>query len=219
MPLLTEEEKGEIVSGVINGFKEAAHIHKQFRDFAQGVMFRAVAPSTIFRDLLLTLMSEAEITRLSVEKLLEKLDDPRFAKQFNQQWHVRTSQMRVEGSLMASITAMCVERFLQNGRYFRKGDRSNDLKRLSDGSRWEVKGAREKAFTLTINQSHQDIENTYFLVYNGKPENRTIHGIYVLKGEERLFSPRRAGLNMRTFQKQFFDTHVRLILPETRLED
>jgi len=98
--------------------------------------------------------------------------------------------MRVEGGLMASITAMCVERFLQNGCYFRKGDRSNDLKRLSDGSRWEVKGGRTKGFTLKINQSHQDIDNTCFVVYNGFPESKTIHGIYVLKGEDRLFTPR-----------------------------
>jgi len=219
MILLTEEEKQEIISGVINGFREAAHVHKQFRDFSQGVMFRAVAPSVIIRNLIVSLMSEEEIQRLTIGEMLAKFDEPRFATSFNEKWRTKTSQMRVEGNLMASITAMCVERFLQNGRFFEKGDRSNDLKRLSDGSRWEIKGGRVRAFTLTINQSHQDIDNTYFLVYNGFPERKTIHGIYVLKGEERLFTPRRAGLNMRSFQKQFFQTHVSCILAETKLED
>ena len=120
---------------------------------------------------------------------------------------------------MASITAMCVERYLQNGIFFRKGDKSNDLKRLSDGSRWEIKGAREKGFKLTINQSHQDIDNTCFLVYNGEPEKRVIYGIYILKGEDHLFSQRQPGLNMRRFQKQFFETYVKCIFSQTRLKD
>jgi len=84
MLLLTEEEKGEIVSGVINGFREAAHVYKQLRDFAQGVTFRAVAPSMIFRNLLMSLLSEAEIARLSIKEMLGKLDEPRFARRFNQ---------------------------------------------------------------------------------------------------------------------------------------
>jgi len=56
-------------------------------------------------------------------------------------------------------------------------------------------------------------------VYNGFPERKTIHGIYVLKGDDRLFTPRRAGLNMGSFQKQFFETDVSCILPKTILED
>lgn len=118
---------------------------------------------------------------------------------------------------MASITAICVERYLQNGRLFTRGKKSNDLQRIADGSRWEIKGGRAKEFKLTINQSHKDIDKTFFIVYNGFPERRIIHGVYILKGEDRFFTPRRKGLNMRSFRNEFFDKHVERILSEKSL--
>jgi hypothetical protein len=219
MGLLTDEENEEIISGIINGFRDAGHVHRQFRDFAQGVSFRAVPPSLITLQLLQELISSTHLPTMTVAELLERFRDEKFSKDFNDLWLRKTAQMRVEGGLMASITAMCVERYLQNGKFFRKGDKSNDLKRMADESRWEIKGARKKTFTLTINQSHRDLDGTFFIVYNGFPEARVIHGIYIVKGGEDLFTPRKKGLNMRSFRKEFFESNVECILEETRLPE
>jgi hypothetical protein len=219
MSLLSEQEKEEVISGVINGFRDAGHVHRQFRDFTQGVTLRALAPSRVFLDILQKVLDQQEIEKLSVRDLILKFSNVTFSRAFDQEWTRKTAQTRVEGNLMASITAMSVERYLQNGRFFTKGEKANDLMRLSDRTRWELKGARAKNFTLTINQSHQDIDHTYFLVYNGFPETRTIHGIYAVTGEDQCFSPRRPGLNLRTFKKEFIETHVECILKETRLPE
>jgi hypothetical protein len=219
MNLLNEQGQEETVSGIINGFRDAGHVHRQFRDIAQGISLRAVPPSIVAPQLLETLVSKISRKTMSIAELLSRFREERFSRDFNHHWRQRTAQMRVEGGPMASITAMCVERDLQNGRLFTRGDRANDLKRVSDGSRWEIKGARSKTFTLTINQSHQDIDGPFFLVYTGFPETRVVHGIYVVKGDDRLFTPRKKGLNMRSFRKEFFESHVECILGETHLPE
>lgn len=219
MGLLGEEEKQELISGICGGFKDAAHMYRLLRDFTQGVTLKTLPPSQLFVEIVRDLLSNKDMDELSGEELLDRFNTPSFARHFNEKWVRRTSRSRVEGNLMASLTASCVERHLQNGHYFIKGEKANDLKRGTDGTRWEIKGGRSKKFRLTINQSHQDIDNTFFVVYNGFPERGIIHGIYILKGEDRLFTPRRKGLNMRSFQEKFIDTHVECIGSEIHLPD
>ncbi len=217
MSLLSEEEKQELIHGICEGFKDAAHMYRLLRDFTQGVTLKVLSPSRVFVVILKELLDGKKLDELTARKLLEKFETKSFAQKFDKEWTHKTSRTRVEGNLMASLTATCVERHLQNGRWFKKGERANDLKRVADGSRWEIKGGRSKEFRLTINQSHKDIDKTFFVVYNGFPERNIIYGIYVLKGAEHLFTPRKKGLNMRRFRKEFFENHVESLLSHKSL--
>ena len=211
--LLTKEEKQEIIDGIVKAFRDVEFIGRFLDTFMLQINLKANPPSkvisSIFEETLPNFFSHISCA----QDLYATLKDERFQREFNRAWEAEMEKNKLRGHTISNIVSVCVEAYLKNGRYFTDGDGSNDLKRLRDGSRWEIKGSRSKSFSLTINQSHVGLDSTYFIVYNGFPEFNKIHGIYILKGDERIFTPRKPGLNMRTFINDYYDTHVERLYP------
>ncbi|HHY41552.1 MAG TPA: hypothetical protein GX514_01700 [Thermoanaerobacterales bacterium] len=211
--LLTSEEKLEIVDGIKRAFKDVEFIGRFLDTFMLQINLKANPPSKVISYIFKETLPDYFSHIGCADDLYEVLNNEEFEKKFNSAWLAEMQKNKLRGHTISNIASVCVEAYLKNGRYFIDGDGSNDLKRVRDGSRWEIKGSRTKSFGLTINQSHVGLDSTYFIVYNGFPEHNEIHGIYILKGDERIFTPRKPGLNMRTFINDYYDTHVERLYP------
>ena len=207
--LVTASEKEEIIDGIKRGFDDVQFIGRFLDVFIESVRLKAKSPG---KDLFKRIIGD--LNTLSKDKIIEKLNDSTFQKKIIQKWEKDLKKNKLKGQIIASLTSICVEAYLQNGKYFTKGDGTNDLKRISDGSRWEIKGNRGKKFKLTINQSHVGLDETFFILYCGFPEENQLHGIYCIKGDEKAFSPKKEGRNMRTFMADYVDRLVEQIYPE-----
>jgi len=211
--LITDEEKLEIVDGIKRAFKDVEFIGRFLDTFMLQINLKANPPSkvvsSIFKETLPDFFSHISCA----DDLYATLKNEHFQSEFNYAWEAEMEKNKLRGHTISNIVSVCVESYLKNGKYFTDGDGSNDLKRIRDGARWEIKGSRTKNFGLTINQSHVGLDSTYFIVYNGFPEHNEIHGIYILKGDERIFTSRKEGLNMRNFIKEYYDTHVERLYP------
>ncbi|HHY14079.1 MAG TPA: hypothetical protein GX526_05500 [Thermoanaerobacterales bacterium] len=212
--LIIEEEKLELVEGIKKAFKDVEFIGRFLDTFMLQINLKANPPSkvvnTIFEEMVYSHFDHVR----SPDNILTTLKNEAFQNEFDFAWESEMRKNKLRGHTISNIISVCVESYLKNGKYFTDGDGSNDLKRISDGSRWEIKGARSKKFNLTINQSHVGLDTTYFIVYNGFPEKNEINGIYILKGDEKIFTPRKVGLNMRSFIKEYYDTHVECLYPD-----
>ncbi|HHX22807.1 MAG: hypothetical protein ACOX2A_09685 [Tepidanaerobacteraceae bacterium] len=211
--ILTEEEKIELIEGIKSGFRDTEFIGRFLDTFMLQINLKANPPAKVLANILENEFFDTFSAISNSKELFNTFKNREFQKNFNSAWESEMQKNKLRGHTISNIISVCVETYLKNGIFFTDGEGSNDLMRVSDGSRWEIKGGRSKSFSLTINQSHVGLDSTYFVVYNGYPELNLIHGIYILKGDERIFTPRRRGLNMRSFIKEFFDTHVEQIYP------
>ncbi len=207
--LVNASEKEEIIDGIKRGFADVQFIGRFLDVFIQSIRLKAQSPG---KDLFTRIIDNLNAS--SKDKLIEKLGDSSFQKKIIHGWEIDLKKNKLKGHTISSLTSVCVEAYLQNGRYFTKGDGTNDLKRISDGSRWEIKGNRGKDFKLTINQSHVGLDDTRFILYCGYPEENQLHGIYCIKGDDKAFSPIRKGLNMRNFLNEYFNKLVEKIYPD-----
>jgi len=213
LKILSAEEKKELIEGIKKGFKDAEFIGRFLDTFMLQINLKANPPAKIFARILEENLKGYFSNATCREDFFETLHNEDFQKKFNAIWESEMQRNKLRGHTISNIVSVCVEAYLKNGKYFTDGKVSNDLMRIKDGSRWEIKGSRSKSFKLTINQSHVGLNSTYFVVYNGFPEENKIHGIYILKGDEKIFTPRQRGLNMRSFIKEYFETHVEQIYP------
>jgi hypothetical protein len=211
--LLAKEEKLEIIDGIKKAFRDVEFIGRFLDTFMLQINLKANPPSKVISSIFENNLPDFFSQISCAADLYTTLKDQHFQSAFDLAWESKMRKNKLRGHTISNIVSVCVESYLKNGRYFTDGDGSNDLKRVIDGSRWEIKGSRSKKFSLTINQSHVGLDSTYFIVYNGFPEHNKIHGIYILKGDEHIFTPRQEGLNMRTFINEYYDTHVECIYP------
>jgi len=211
--LISKEEKLEIIEGIKKAFRDVEFIGRFLDTFMLQINLKANPPSKVLSSIFEETLPEFFSHISCADDLYATLKGEDFQREFDNAWESEMQKNKLRGHTISNIVAVCVEAYLKNGRYFIDGDGSNDLKRIRDGSRWEIKGGRSRSFSLTINQSHVGLDSTYFIVYNGFPEFNQIHGIYILKGDESIFTPRQTGLNMRTFIKEYYDTHVEQIFP------
>ncbi len=202
---LTEGERRELTTGIQRGFDDLRFIGRFLDVFTQSVRFDALDPAEMFFGLL-----DAELGKLGDRDAGKRLRDPLFRERIAAQWRAAMQQDKLRGHTISNLAAVCIESHLQAGRYFTRGQGNNDLKRVRDGSRWELKGARSKHLKLTINQSHVGIDETTFLVYCGYPERNELHGIYVLDGRDEYFSPRKQGLNLRQLLPDHYDEAIQI---------
>jgi len=202
---ITEEEARELVAGVHSGFAEARFLDRFLRALAFDVHCRAVSPVDLFLSLLNQHVSSVPDVRLRAA-----LSGGSLRRLLRAAWSREMERNRLSGHLVASLTAGCVEAYLQNGLHFTRGPGTNDLVRVADGARWEVKGLRNRVPLLKINQSHVGIDATTFLLYCGLAERGEVYGVYYLVGCEEYFSPRLPGRNFRQLLPQYVDRLVRI---------
>ena len=217
LDLLEDIEKEEIISSIEKAFDAVQFIGKFIDSFLLSVHVESESPSVILSSLLnegLGIKITKDLMSIqNFEELMDIFNQKDFQVKFDRQWNQKMQKGKTKGHVISSITADVTQSYLQNTESFSKGPGSNDLVRNLNGSRWEIKGARSKSFKLTINQSHVGLNETHFIVYNGFPEERLIHGIYLMKGKEQIFTAPQKGRNMRNFITSFFDSEVEQIYP------
>ena len=209
--LLREEEQQELVLGIKNAFSDIQFIGRFLDVFIQSIKLKAASPGKTLIDRILMELSKFEADE-KCSKILDYFQNEKFQKKVISGWEKELQKNKLRGQTISNISAVCVEAYLQNGMSFTKGEGSNDLKRISDNSRWEIKGSRSKEFQLTINQSAVGIDDTNFVVYCGFPEMNDLWGIYAVKGKDSAFSEKKPNMNMRTFLKEkYYKTLVQQI--------
>lgn len=201
---LSTEEKNELVTGIKRGFEEVTHFGKFLDAFIQSVRYRAQHPIDVVESMLMDIARD-----IGSDSLYDVLSRDRIPS-IRRTWDEWAKRNKVRGQTISNLTAVCVEIHLHSGKYFTRGEGTNDLKRRKDGSRWEIKGNRGKKFKLTINQSHKGIDDTFFVVYCGMPELNELHAIFVLEGRDKYFTPRKPGLNMRSLMKDYLDKAIQI---------
>ncbi|MEN6371094.1 MAG: hypothetical protein ABFD64_03690 [Armatimonadota bacterium] len=204
---LTSDEINELVEGVREGFREVQFFDRFLSAFIFDVRARATSPV----DLFLSILEKRVDNLTTIEPLADFLaNDDEYSNKIRHEWASLMRKNRLHGHILASLTALCVEAYLQNGKFFSKGIGSNDLVRISDSARWEIKGSRSNSMRFTINQSHKDVDATTFLVYSGHAEKNIVYGIYYLCGCDKYFSPRKPGQNLRRLLSEYEDQMVKL---------
>ncbi len=201
---LSTEERDELITGIKRGFEDVTHFGKFLDAFIQSVRYRAQHPIDVVDVMLKDIAGDIGSPYLHDVLSIDRIPSLR------RTWDDWAKRNRVRGQTISNLTAVCVEIHLQTGKYFAKGQGTNDLKRRKDGSRWEIKGNRGKKFRLTINQSHKGIDETFFVVYCGKPELNELNGIFVLEGRDGYFTPRKPGLNLRSVMKEYLDKAIQI---------
>jgi len=210
--LVTGVEKKELITGIKNAFSDVQFIGRFLDVFIQSIKMKASSPGkTLFERIINDISRFEEDEKLS--RILNFLRDERNQSRIITGWERELQHNKLRGQTISNIAAVCVEAYLQNGTYFVKGERSNDLRRIADNSRWEIKGSRDRQFKLTINQSAVGIDETFFILYCGFPEENQLHGIYCIQGRDSAFSERRPNMNMRTFLPECYDDLVQQIYP------
>jgi len=202
--MLSEAEKNELITGIKRGFGDMAYFGKFLDAFIQSVRYRAEHPVVVLESFLRDIASDIE------SPFLNDVFADEITPILRKKWDEWTIKNRLRGQTISNLTAVCVEIHLQAGKHFIRGEKANDLKRVKDGARWEIKGSRGKQLKLTINQSHKDIDHTFFVIYCGYPELNKLHGIYVLQGRDEYFTPSRPGLNMRQLLKEHYSKAIRI---------
>ncbi|MBI1811278.1 MAG: hypothetical protein HY035_01295 [Nitrospirae bacterium] len=211
--ILKEEEQQELINGITSAFSDIQFIGRFLDVFIQSIKLKAVSPGkTLFERIIDELNKSQSEEKCS--KILAFLRDEKIQKKIISGWEKELQKNKLRGQTISNIAAVCVEAYLQNGIYFIKGEGSNDLKRVSDNSRLEIKGSRSKEFQLTINQSTVGIDTTNFVLYCGFPERNELLGIYCVKGRDVAFSAKKPNMNMRTFLPKFYKELVQMIYPK-----
>jgi len=211
--IIKEEEQQELINGIINAFADIQFIGRFLDVFIQSIKLKAVSPGkTLFEKIMAELSKFQEAEKCT--KILAFLRDEKNQRKIVSGWEKELQKNKLRGQTISNIAAVCVEAYLQNGVYFVKGSGSNDLKRVSDNSRWEIKGSRSKEFQLTINQSAVGIDTTNFVLYCGFPERNELYGIYCVEGRDSAFSPKKPNMNMRTFLPEFYKKLAQKIYPK-----
>jgi len=206
--ILEDAERLELITGIKKGFEDVAHIGKFIDAFIQSVRYRAEHPIIFVKEMLEDMASE--IGAIFLSQLFTNETMPKLCKR----WDNWASRNKLRGQTISNFAAVCVEIHLCAGKYFTKGAGTNDLRRVKDRSRWEIKGSRERRLKLTINQSHKVIDQTNFVIYCGKPELNKLYGIYTLAGRDAYFTPRKKGLNLRALLKEHYDKADRIYAGE-----